>query len=335
MAITARAPGKVVILGEYAVLSGAPALVMAVDRYAKARIERSTDQRTHFEARLAEPMKVSVGAGEPTGYALVDCVLAATGASAAVPPWTGTLDSADFFARRTKLGLGSSAAALCAWAAAWGAYARAHGVPAELPTAVSLIELHRAFQHGAGSGLDVAAAFTGGVIRYAVDPRAGPRIGSVRLPNGVGFAGVFAGSSASTPDLVARYHAWEAAEPLAAGRLKDRLGGVAEAGCRAASDGDARVFLSAVADYGEALEALGLAMGAEIVTGEHRRIGLLAGRLGVVYKTSGAGGGDVGLALSSRPESLSEFTAQVADLGFLVVGLDVDQRGLVVGESDE
>jgi len=335
MVVTARAPGKLVILGEYAVLSGAPALVMAVDRYAQARIAPSRDRRTHFEARLAERTKVSVAAGEPTGYALVDNVLAGARAFAAAPPWTGSLDSSGFFAGGTKLGLGSSAAALCAWAGAWAAYARAHGAQVPAPTAASLIALHRAFQRGAGSGLDVATAFMGGVIRYELDGAAAPRIGSVRLPNGVGFAGVFAGSSASTPDLVGRYHAWEAAEPLAAGQLKDRLAGLAAAGCEAASAGDARVFLDAVSDYGEALEALGLAMGAEIVTGEHRRIGLLGRKLGVVYKTSGAGGGDVGLALSLQPESLREFRARVAELGFLVVELGIDQRGLVVGESSE
>jgi phosphomevalonate kinase len=334
MAITARAPGKLVILGEYAVLSGAPALVMAVDRYAKARIEQSADRRTHFEARLAERRKVTVADGEPTGYALVDRVLASTRA-ARVPPWTGSLDSGDFFAGGAKLGLGSSAAALCAWAAAWAAYARAHGARVPEPAAARLIEVHRAYQQGAGSGLDVATSFTGGVIRYALDDRGGPRIGSVRLPNGVGFAGVFVGSSASTPDLVSRYHAWEAAEPLAAGRLKDRLTGLAAAGCEAASVGDARAFLGTVADYGEALEALGLAMGAEIVTAEHRRIGQLGRKLGVVYKTSGAGGGDVGLALSLQPDSLRVFKARVAELGFLVVELGIDQQGLAVGESSE
>jgi phosphomevalonate kinase len=334
MRITARAPGKLVILGEYAVLSGAPALVMAVDRYAKARIEPSADRRTHFEAKLAELRKVTLAAGEPTGYALVDRVLASMG-GAGMPPWRGSLDSGDFFAGGAKLGLGSSAAALCAWAGAWAAYAQAQGVRVQAPTAAGLIEVHRAFQHGAGSGLDVATSFTGGVIRYALDERAGPRIGSVRLPKGVGFAGVFVGSSASTPDLVGRYRAWETAEPLAAGRLKDRLTGLAAAGCEAASAGDARAFLGAVADYGEALEALGLAMRAEIVTGEHRKIGLLGRELGVVYKTSGAGGGDVGLALSLQPESLREFRARVTELGFLVVELSVDQQGLVVGESSE
>jgi phosphomevalonate kinase len=334
MTITARAPGKLVVLGEYAVLSGAPALVMAIDRYAKARIEPSADRRIHFEVRLGERTRVNVAAGEPTGYALVDGVLASTPA-ASVPPWTGSLDSADFYASGAKLGLGSSGAALCAWAGAWAAYARAQGARVPEPTAASLVEAHRAFQHGAGSGLDVATSFTGGVIRYALDDHSSPRIGSVRLPNGVGFAGVFVGSSASTPDLVARYRAWEAAEPLAAGRLKDRLTGLAAAGCEAASGGDARAFLSAVADYGGALETLGAAMGAEIVTAKHRQIGRLGRGLDVVYKTSGAGGGDVGLALSLQPESLSEFRARVAELGFLVVELSVDQQGLAVGESSE
>jgi phosphomevalonate kinase len=334
MAITARAPGKLVILGEYAVLSGAPALVMAVDRYARARIEPSADRRTHFEARLAERTQVSVAAGAPTGYALVDCVLASWRAPR-VPPWTGSLDSAEFFVGGAKLGLGSSGAALCAWAGVWAAYAKAHGAPVESPSAPGLVEAHRAFQQGAGSGLDVATSLTGGVIRYALDESGGPRIGSVRLPNGVGFAGVFVGSSASTPDLVARYRAWETAEPLAADRLRDRLTGLAAVGCEAASAGDARVFLGAVADYGAALEALGLAIGAEIVTAPHRQIGQLGRRLGVVYKTSGAGGGDVGLALSLQPESLREFRARVAELGFLVVELGIDQQGLVVGESSE
>ena len=38
MAIVARAPGKLVALGEYAVLEGAPAIVLAVDRYCEATL---------------------------------------------------------------------------------------------------------------------------------------------------------------------------------------------------------------------------------------------------------------------------------------------------------
>ena len=53
MSIRARAPGKVVALGEYAVLEGAPALVLAVDRYAAATIAPSEDAAEPSEDRCS------------------------------------------------------------------------------------------------------------------------------------------------------------------------------------------------------------------------------------------------------------------------------------------
>lgn len=333
MIVRARAPGKVVILGEYVVLSGAPALVMAVERHARASLEASGDGRVHVETRLGRIGRTSGPAGAPTGIDLIDRVCAAV--RAPPPPWRASLDSGELFHRGTKLGLGSSAAALCAWAGAWTAYCRANGVPTPPPTAPGLIALHRELQKGVGSGIDVAASFTGGMVRYAIDSERMPQIGSVRMPNGVGFAGIFAGASASTPGLVARYEAWVKGDPPASSLLTRTLRGVAQAGCQAASDGDAAGFLTAVAEYGNGLEALGRAMGVDLVTAEHRRIGLEARKLGVVYKISGAGGGDLGLALSSQPENLAAFAARVADLGFQVVELTIDRQGLVVEEPSE
>ena len=333
MRVAARAPGKLVILGEYAVLEGAPALVMAVGRYARARMEPSADGRCRVEASFGTRLSAETAPGEPTGIALVDAVSA--GSAARPPAWHAVIDSGDFFAEGIKLGLGSSAAALCAFAGAWERYCRAHGAAVEPLSVERLIETHRALQGGSGSGIDVAAAYTGGVIRYALDAARRPLIGSVRLPNSVGFAGIFAGSAASTPDLVSRFRAWEAADKPAASRLKRMLGGIAAAGCQAASAGDASAFLAAVSDYGKGLESLGRAMQADIVTAEHRRIGRAARALGVVYKVSGAGGGDVGLALSQEPDDLTEFTARVARMGFAVVDLTTDQQGLFVEELSE
>lgn len=42
MRLTASAPGKLVLLGEYAVLDGAPALVLAVNRRARAALATTT-----------------------------------------------------------------------------------------------------------------------------------------------------------------------------------------------------------------------------------------------------------------------------------------------------
>jgi len=286
--IRSRAPGKVVVLGEYAVLDGAPALVLAVDRYATATLEPSDDDDDcRLRTLMPEPSERRFANGRPSGVPLVDLVAEK---SAPVRAWSGTLDSAPLHDGTTKLGLGSSAAALCAWAGAWAAYSRSAGLACPDPSLEGLIRLHREFQGGWGSGIDVAASVCGGVVEFRLEPSGMPRVGSVRLPNSVGFAGIFAGRSASTPGLVAHYRAWTETHPAEAAAMSRRLGAAAEAGCTAARGNAARAFVEAIADYGRGLLDLGIAIGADIVTAEHREIGEHARRHGVAYKVSGAGG---------------------------------------------
>ncbi len=51
----ARAPGKLVALGEYAVLDGAPALVLAIDRYAVARSSRAATRMPSARREAEQP----------------------------------------------------------------------------------------------------------------------------------------------------------------------------------------------------------------------------------------------------------------------------------------
>jgi phosphomevalonate kinase len=325
--ISARAPGKAVVLGEYAVLDGAPALVAAVDRRASVTISPAADDSCELVTLAPEPVVHRARPGERLGVPLADLVI---GADAV--PFRAQIDSRAFFQDGCKLGLGSSAAVLCAWAAAWLAHKRTAALTAIRPDLNELIALHRAFQGGAGSGLDVAASFTGGLIEYRLDVSGLPRIGSVGLPNSVGFAGIFAGSSASTPDLVGRFRAWQAGSPRLAAEQHRRWGDIAEAGCVAAREDDGQGFLDAVRRYGQCLAELGDAIGADIVTVGHRRIGVEAARFGVVYKVSGAGGGDLGLAFSDDPQALAAFRAAVLAQGFVAIDLSLDKQGLIVEE---
>ncbi len=320
-----RAPGKAVVLGEYAVLHGAPALVLAVDRYCRAEISAQPGDSAHVDTRFPEHRHIDVRLGAETGVALVDLVRRALGGERCA--WRASLDSADFFIAGRKLGLGSSAAALTAFAAAWAAFA---GLPA--PTLAQAIALHRRFQNGAGSGLDVAASFSGGAIEFRLDTSGSPHVGSVQLPNSVGFAGIFAGRSASTSGLLGRYHEWRAAKPQEAANRQMTMDGLAERGCKAAGLGESEEFLHAVERYGRELEALGDAIGVEIVTAEHRQLTAMARRYGVVYKVSGAGGGDLGLGLAADAEALSAFRCAAEAEGFAAIDLGVDQHGLVIEE---
>jgi phosphomevalonate kinase len=326
---TASAPGKVVLLGEYVVLDGAAALVMAVDRRAGAVLSPESGGRCRFEMRAPAPRIFDFAAGEPTGSALVDALLDDPGFVPAMPAWSAVLDSSAFFTGGLKLGLGSSAAALVAFAgAAWRAAGKAGNPPLK-----RLIERHRAFQGGAGSGIDVAAALLGGVVEFRLTEPECVVAGSVRLPKSVGFAGIFAGGTASTPDLVGQYRRWTDSAPSRAAALRERLICVAGRGCDAAAEGDGPGFVRAIDEYGKCLEELGHEMGADLVTAAHRKIGGLAGELGLAYKVSGAGGGDVGIACGLDPDALQSFARRAGEAGFHVVSLTADDVGLLVDEE--
>lgn len=326
MGVVAKAPGKVVVLGEYAVLDGAPALVAAVDRRCRAEIAASPDHQCHLHTWAPEPQTVGFDPGSGSGVLLVDLVVAAGPA----PPWVGRLDSRALYSGSSKLGMGSSAGALTAWAGAWRAFAGLDALTKDPEGLSTLIDLHRRFQDGKGSGLDVAAALFGGVLTFELREAAPPRVGSVRLPNSVGFAGVFTGCSASTLDFLIRYHEWRSANPAQAAERLGVLRRLAEVGCAGAAENDEQTFLGAVAEYGVRLEELGKVMGAEIVTREHRDIMNEARRHNVVYKVSGAGGGDLGLAFSADPETLRAFLRAMQEKSYRVIELGLDEQGLTV-----
>jgi len=324
--LASRAPGKLVVLGEYAVLEGAPAMVLAVDRYCRAAIGPSEDTRCHLLARTREDSAVSFTPEADSGFALVDAVVRNLPHAGA---WRATLDSRELFTGGIKLGLGSSAAALTAWAGAWAAFTGQGPLVADAGTLRSLVDLHKASQGGAGSGIDVAASLFGGVIRYQLSALSEPGVSTARLPNSVGFAGVFTRSAASTPDFLARYNAWRAAAPEETAAEVAALARIAEGGIGAAAADDVDGFLAAVTDYGRCLEGLGERMGARVVTREHRGVNRIAERFRISYKVSGAGGGDLGLAFSADPGALEQFKKAVAE-DYDVIEFSVDRTGLRV-----
>lgn len=323
MTVVARAPGKLVVLGEYAVLSGGDALVMAVDRYARATLGLSPDALCRLVTVADDVDERRFSAAEPSGVALVDAVRRRY-AGEDVAAWRGRLDTRALYAGGQKLGLGSSAAATVAWGGAWAALtARA------APSLAELIELHRAAQGGLGSGLDVAASLNGGVIAFSRTTDAPPGVVSVALPDGVGFVVVSSGKAAATRDFLERFAAWQVAEPRASDARLAGLRATAASGVVAARANDAERFLDAVAEFGEGLLALGEAIQRDIVTATHRAIARAAVRHGVTYKVSGAGGGDVGLGFATDPTALEDF-GKALPPGCEVLGLAIDHGGLVV-----
>ena len=192
-----------------------------------------------------------------------------------------------------------------------------------------LMEQHKGWQGGAGSGLDVAASVHGGVIRFQLGEDSGPQVNKAKLPDGVDFVSVFVRSSASTRQHVAQFRARSAESPASAGFWMDSLNRLAEYGIECAAADDADGFLSAIRDYAGGLQALGEWMGKAIFTPEHLHVLKLAERFDVAYKVSGAGGGDIGLAFGTDPEALARFR-KAAEERYDTIELAVDPQGLDV-----
>ena len=285
------APGKLVILGDYAVLDGSPAMVAAVDRRAQAAVNPSVESSTVVQAVFDTAR--SMGLSVPSGV---------------------EIDTSGFYeAGGEKLGIGSSAAVAVASAALV--------VRKKDKTCFQLaLDGHRRAAGGVGSGIDVAASFYGGVIATHAQP-AELSFLPLSIP-GFYMSVLYTNQSASTPQLVRACRSastWD--------RWMATMRALAERGIASWRDGQGESFLSVVRDYGRAMESLGRDAGVSVVTDTIADIMTYAEAQGAAAKPSGAGGGDVVVVFSKKSELGSELANRT---GARLVQMRIDQNGLLL-----
>jgi len=332
-AVTVSAPGKLFLVGEYAVLSGAPAVLTAVDRRVRVTIEPAASWWINapnigvpdFLLEADGCLPAGLDAATADKLRVFDAVreVMADQLEQALPPHRITIDSSDFARDGHKLGLGSSAAVA---AALMQAMAIAADIPmAHARLAVLAIRAHRRAQNGTGSGGDVAASVYGGVIGYVRDQT--PKL--LSWPSTLVGMAVVTGTGASTSDMVARVNAYGERDPQGHASDLARLAWLADTAQHAL--GQTGRFMQLAREYFEALVALDHHAGAGIVTHRHQTLHALAARYNAVFKTSGAGGGDVGLAFVRRGadekmlrDAFTNAGAHVLPLAFAAPGVCVE-----------
>jgi len=303
------------IMGEYAVLEGIPAVVAAVDRRAYARLRGANDPEAPAEARAA--------------YARVEQACGSLGTRP-------TVDVSDLRAQGSKLGLGSSAAAAAATA---GLAFIQHG--RDIATLEGRHAVFEAALQGhrdiapQGSGADVAASVYGGVIRFQKTSRGPQGIETAPLAwPGLRVQVVWTGQEARTSSFLERVSVLASAQPARYQSLIDTMGAQAERFLRAVQVVDVPEIVAATHAYGEAMGELGVAADVPIITDTLRAVADLARAAGGAAKPSGAGGGDVALALF--PDTLSEerFRHMCQEHNFALLLIELGASGVRVEAAD-
>lgn len=359
--IVATAPGKLVLAGEYAVLElGEPAVVVAVDARITVRVSPASAYSFSSESLELSDLPVryegdrwvpDAGPVPRVAFAAaaVNVVLAYLRAKGLpVSPFAlaieGGLESPD----GAKYGFGSSAAVSVAIT---GALLAAFGLEPDAAQVFKLAALAHHEAQGSGSGLDVAAAAYGGAIRYvAFDPDwlqerraagdtvaqlvdgAWPLLGIEPLgwPEDLALGIGWTGTPASTSALIREVAEARTRQASGYARFLIQSRQAANALAAALRDRDAIGAVQALFRAREAVHVLQDASGVAIETPALAGFADAAEAAGGAGKSSGAGGGDCGVALFAGTEGLVRAQAAWRASGVEPLELGLTPKGLAL-----
>lgn len=345
-----------ILLGEYAVLEGAPALVCAVDSLAEVsctdyrrgefmlhspaidimnipfvvtgrgrvrfdpRLDDYTKKRLRFFKKLFEYGwgRLSLDAQNYRGLQI-------------------RLDTGAFYSSRLniKLGFGSSAAMTVALLAGlFESYRVKLGSDQLLEH--SLIAHHLA-QGKLGSGIDIAASCLGGVVRFQLDEEQGQHkvdAKNISLWPDLFIIPVWTGNSTNTRTMLRGIERLKTDQPEQYAEVIERLSSISLQGCRAYEDQDEEIFMKSVHLYENSLRELGQSSGLPIISGKHQELADLAWAEGAAYKPSGAGGGDIGLAFTTNEQIKEKLIQKFSGHDCVVLDVQIAHQGAVARQID-
>lgn len=324
--IITSAPGKIVIIGEFAVLKDAPSISMAINRRAIVSIKEIQDSshiiKTHgimeSEWRFNDNESgefIWLGS-EPQKNILKLFVLFWRKIKIESNiKYKFTLDTSMFFdpVKKNKLGLGSSSALIVAMSIA---FIKFFDISENINDLAH--QIHSEFQSGLGSGVDVQTALDGGLIRYLRQEKDNA-IG-IKFPNNFMYKILWSGKPVSTEQKLKSLKALKG----------DIFQDFSEITRKLSSHWTLYDKKSFVDDFDQYLIKLKN-------FSDHFNLDLLGAKHGLivdhamsfkdsVYKPCGAGG-DIGICISSSDTNLNSVVDYAESLGFISLDITCDDEG--------
>lgn len=289
--MNASAPGKLFLVGEYAVLEGGPAILVPVQQRAKVTIQAAKKSEVVSHTTTVEKRSLGQALQQlPLLNALVtelDCLQQ-------LENTTLNLDTSEFFRDGVKLGLGSSAALTVALVKSFEPGATVHE---QLEKAV---RCHLAFQKGIGSGADIALSTMDDPIVFQRGKSPIP----VVIPDDLHMLAIWSGEPASTTGYVEAVNRWRKSNPDVYLANISVLQDTANECVQCLANNDSHQVLARIEQYGRHLQHLSSVSEVNFYNQAHLEMRKKVESQSCVYKPSGAGGGDFGIAYSTDKNEL-------------------------------
>lgn len=300
------APGKLVLMGEYAVRHGAPALAVALDRRVTVRVGESSAE-DDLPNRARRQAAALLGLERQ--------------------PAPCRADSRQLYLQGCKLGLGSSAAVVVA-AVASLLVELGRGLAAE-DERRRLFELARRVHDGCqscqGSGIDVAASTFGGYLVLQQRAAGGHRLRRWQPPPGCRLSFWWTGHGSCTPERIRAVDDFARRHSDRHRRLMEEMADTCRHFLEAAETSACCHWLER---YRRQLLELGRRAGLEMMNGDELELANRARELGGVLKPAGAGGGDCLLAVFGDAEQERRFARQARKRGLVALTAVVEPAGV-------
>jgi len=330
--VKASAPGKIVILGEFAVLADAPAISMAVDRRASVSIEEHGEDRHllqtfgylqgQWEFRANKTGKIEWLNVKPDQSIvfLFECFWYQANIKTN-NYFKFILDTSMFYDIKNKIkyGVGSSSALIVAMAAA---FVRIFKIPKEINTLAH--EVHFEFQESVGSGVDIQTAIDGGIIKFHRNKNHISRY--KEFPNNLLFKIFWCGAPVSTQNQIKRFN------KLSQRSFIDLCNFSKKISLNWGKNNN-KVFFESFDSYIDLLKRFSDDYDLNLFANKHHDLVEIAKmQKDIVYKPCGAGG-DIGICIGSSKKKMNNFNELAKRKGFRFLDMSLERSGLLIKEE--
>ncbi|MCA9508044.1 MAG: hypothetical protein KC505_06475 [Myxococcales bacterium] len=279
-----QAPGKIMIAGEYSVLLGYPALVSAIDRYALCHFKKD-----HTTRLLSKTTKNFIEVKESDLFKAVTHTLKEN--NFLIPRGTYSLDTSSFFDGEQKIGFGSSAAAVVALSKN---ILLQNNIDDESKLLRLSHQAHKIFSGGVGSGADCAASVYEQTILYQLSSNQ-PHVKKLNFSSiWHDLKIIHTGKAQSTSPFVKKFLDINPSDEAII-NFCNQSTKIIQSLLKNCYEPDK--VINAFTQLFTLLDQLGQFVGIDIISKEHREIHRLAQLCNGSAKPSGAGGGDIAIAV--------------------------------------